>query len=299
MLERFSYARLKEITETQQRYRGRKFTSYPWHDRRHNGKFFVPVEKNGKTMFYVFYEAYGLPTGWDNDNIGEPLFIIHDDESVEFRNPDVGQGFVTIMYNGLSSGYFQSERRRGGLTYRQSLDGYEIILPCQTGMRYYMANCKPHEEALYDVVIRKVDMKESNKMMKAYKDKLNSIKVWFSALTDEDIKKYLDQYYNGDSKELVSEEKENEESDIITWLCGLSYHFDTPNRPSSWSWEWRTRENADAEKERQTLLKVLNKTYIHAMRVRHDTFKKETIPCEMRYYPATANKLTFEFRKEA
>jgi len=59
------YEHLKQITETQKPYRGTT-DMYPFSNRNHNYKYFVPVEVNGETEYYVGYyhkwESETVPT---------------------------------------------------------------------------------------------------------------------------------------------------------------------------------------------------------------------------------------------
>jgi hypothetical protein len=54
MNNELKYERLKRITETQKPYRGTT-DKYPFSDRKHNYKYFVPVEVNGEIEYHVGY----------------------------------------------------------------------------------------------------------------------------------------------------------------------------------------------------------------------------------------------------
>jgi hypothetical protein len=54
MNNELKYERLKRITETQKPYRG-TIDKYPFSDRKHNYKYFVPVEVNGEIEYHVGY----------------------------------------------------------------------------------------------------------------------------------------------------------------------------------------------------------------------------------------------------
>ena len=54
MNSELKYERLKRITETQKPYRGTT-DKYPFSDRKHNYKYFVPVEVNGEIEYHVGY----------------------------------------------------------------------------------------------------------------------------------------------------------------------------------------------------------------------------------------------------
>ena len=192
---------------------------YPYADRHHRYKYFIPVEVNGKIEFNVHYYwgseeirysmaefeqfAYTLDkrkrdryfryeSDKENGSIPymstyltkhKPFGIVRDDNTVEILCERMGQGERMIISEQLGvKAYFMQESSSGGVIFtdRYSQTNRTLKRPAFKGMRFNVTTGELHESSRYKINVKVIDRKKSNELLKEHKDKLAMLKMFYN-----------------------------------------------------------------------------------------------------------------------
>lgn len=218
MAGNINYNQLMWIYENLPPYRNTN--EYPYSDRNHRYKYFIPVEVNGKIEFNVHYYwgseqvnysmeeferfAYklskrkrdryfynespeGIPYMSTYITKHKPFGIVRDDNTVEILCKHMGQGERMIISEQLGvSAYFMQEASSGGVIFtdRYAQHRRSLKRPAFTGMRFNVDTGELHESSRYQIDVKVVDRKKSNQLMKEHVDKLSMLKMFYSSTNE-------------------------------------------------------------------------------------------------------------------
>ena len=234
---------------------------YPYSDRNHRYKYFIPVEVNGKIEFNVHYywgsvednvsmEEYerlkpmltqrelgrywmregdhGIPymTKWRH--IHNPFGIVRDDNTIEILYDRMGQGERMIISEQLGvKAYFMQESISGGVIFtdRYSQANRTLKRPAFKGMRFNITTGELHESSRYKINVKVVDRKKSNELLKEHKDKLAMLKMFYNttdvATMSADMKGVITQEEMDKNIDYLKRARELWESDPVA----SSYYY--------------------------------------------------------------------------
>ena len=215
----FNYIGLKQIHETAKPYRNTN--NYPYYDRNHRHKYFIPVEVNGEVEYHMHYywkwteqhmsvadfeqakEHMGVREleKWhqytvDNDvpipywrkwyRADAPFGIIRSDNSIEFITEDFHQG-LRMHLTDMTGKYFMRDCKSGGTImvnhYYAPRQTYKR--PVFMNMRVDLDTLEPHESSRYTIDIKTLDRKKSNELFKLHQDKFNLLETFYKAMDEE------------------------------------------------------------------------------------------------------------------
>lgn len=227
---------------------------YPYSNRHHRHKYFIPVEVDGKIEFNVHYywaseqinysmaeyeqlahslnkrqrDKYyynegdeGIPYMSKYITKHKPFGIVRDDNTVEILCEYMGQGERSIISAQLGvNAYFMQEASSGGVIFvdKYSQCRRSLKRPAFKGMRFNVDSGELHESSRYKIDIKVVDRKKSNHLMKEHVDKLSMIRMFYNS-TDE--------------KTLISDMKDAvniHAPEILNGSGSRSYNIDTARR---------------------------------------------------------------------
>ena len=207
----FNYERLLGVTKSEKPYR-RSTNRFPLRDRKQSHKYFLVDTLNGEEVFRVVYgerrkrheaitgeeQASALAAGRQlynikssNPNSGKYWYevvpneigIVRADNTFEFTTDYSRQGDVMFL-GGFSRGYFMSDSKRGGVTYRHSYGDHNII-PVFKGLRIKTDMYGVHESSKYEVVGHRVNRKKAKEFMSQYEDMFKVSSTMFSCMDKE------------------------------------------------------------------------------------------------------------------
>lgn len=212
-----SYNRLMWICKNTKPYRNTN--EYPYSDRHHRYKYFIPVEVNGKIEFKVHYywgseeirysmeeferfshtlskiqreKYYRYESSVENGDIPymskfltkhRPFGVVRDDNTIEILSDRMGQGDRMIISEQLGvKAYFMQESSSGGVIFtdRYSQANRTLKRPAFKGMRFNITTGELHESSRYKINVKVVDRKKSNELLKEHKDKLAMLKMFYN-----------------------------------------------------------------------------------------------------------------------
>ena len=228
----FNYIGLKQIHETAKPYRNTN--NYPYYDRNHRHKYFIPVEVNGEVEYHMHYywkwteqhmsvadfeqakEHMGVREleKWhqytvDNDvpipywrkwyRADSPFGIIRSDNSIEFVTEDFHQG-LRMHLTDMTGKYFMRDCKSGGTImvnhYYAPRQTYKR--PMFMNMRVDLDTLEPHESSRYTIDIKTLDRKKSNELFKLQESKFNLLETFYKAMDEEsfinDIKDIIKEF---------------------------------------------------------------------------------------------------------
>jgi hypothetical protein len=221
MAGNISYNQLMWIYENAPPYKNTN--EYPYSQRHHRYKYFIPVEVNGKIEFNVHYywgseetrysmaefeqfehslnkrqrDRYfrnespeGIPYVTKYVSKHKPFGIVRDDNTVEILCGHMGQGERMIISEQLGvPAYFMQEASSGGVIFTDKYAQHRRRLkrPAFTGMRFNVDTGELHESSRYKIDVKVVDRKKSNQLMKEHVDKLSMIKMFYNSTDAETL----------------------------------------------------------------------------------------------------------------
>lgn len=207
-----NYKRLEHITNTTSPYRG-TLNRFPIGNRRHNNKYFLVVEEDGKRVFKIVYGQ-----NWNSVNLTKQQFdelenegaprlhkyqegdgtwnyyhyetkpnvlgVVRPDNTFEFTGGRYGQG-ERGMLSSWTTGYFVTDSRRGGMTWwgTPNTSGQRCVIPIHHGMRINCETMQPTKPIT--VIGRKVDRKVGKQLLAKYEDFYRTTEVMTKAMNYE------------------------------------------------------------------------------------------------------------------
>ena len=219
-----NYDRLDKITKVEKPFRGTT-NRFPIGKRRHNTKYFLVREEDGKRVFDIVFgtswhsvsiteEEYEAERKLKNNRVHKytPSDLTQKPEFIRYDHPPhilgtvypegyfqfkvgarIHQGDRKFLSD-LSNGWFTCDSRRGGLVYRAFAYGSASIpMPIYEGMRVYTDTMQPLDQ--YVVIGRKVDRKASRELVKPYENFYRVSEVMCKALDKESFLKIAEEVY--------------------------------------------------------------------------------------------------------
>jgi hypothetical protein len=295
MLEKIQVEKLKSIMASQKPYRGREHKEYPYHNRDHGHKYFIPKfdDKGNALWFDIYYYS----------NV---ILRVRPDNTVEFMNDRYYQGDIMVMQDMFKSNYDYNDRpeiktskANGGLMFIDNK--LKIKLACHAGVRVNMVTAQVVPEYGYDVSINYVDKKLSAEVQKANHKLFKEAKVFMSGqpleVTVEDVlnqwraPKLVEMSADAVTGEIISKkvthknEKDMVENVTSGYDLAICLLADSSAKRQAISWYDQTYSRSTITKEK--LIAWAKEEIRHHLNAKHGVFsQKKVFPCEDRWYPS-------------
>jgi hypothetical protein len=292
----------------------RNTNEYPFINRKHRHKYFIPREVNGKIEYDIYYgnyyttktlsdDEYNLLSEddkvncskYENDNKWHLLLqtknkvaTIRDDNTIEFtkNTGNLHQGERGYLFK-IFGGYILSNVRQGGVVWYKYINGERRTVPLFEGLRVNIDTLEAHESSKYEIITRVVNRGSSSEMLKEYENVFKLAETVYKVmdretyimqarqiLLEHNIDAEHSYFYSGHVQELL-EQKISMIADPIAYFL---------LRPMLASYHVRNavssgRFSSWFVSEPIDLYVQTKRDIVRDLYKQHNTFKSQIIPC--------------------